>query len=155
MAYIGILQSAGRSAAQVLLAIVKIVTTSVSATLSLIGAHNFAQGSQISLSGFSLEIVVECTGIYETFILWAAVLAYPVRWKCKVLGICLSAVFIYLLNILRMTALGWAGMLSLEAFELAHLYFLRISSIFLIICFWILWLTKMVRYDQETSNLRG
>jgi len=44
-------------------------------------------GRFLSYRGFSVEIIEECTGLFEMLIFLAALLSYPASWKAKGIGL--------------------------------------------------------------------
>ncbi|HVO22397.1 MAG TPA: archaeosortase/exosortase family protein [Candidatus Margulisiibacteriota bacterium] len=59
----------------------------------------------ISVSGLSLDINHECTGVFVLFVLISFIAAYPARWTIKVLGILIGVSVLTLINVLRIVTL--------------------------------------------------
>ncbi|HVP35844.1 MAG TPA: exosortase/archaeosortase family protein [Terriglobales bacterium] len=124
----------------------EIVTTHlVGLVLNLLGMGANVKQQSLSLPNFSFEVIPECTGLYETFIFLAAILAYPANFKKKLWGALLGIPFIFLVNILRMVTIAIISNYRPETFEILHLYFWQVGLILIILCAWILWIDKIVK----------
>ena len=113
----------------------------------------FGMGAQVSqkflsLKNFSVEIIAECTGLFEVFIFLAAILAYPASFKKKLWGVSLGIPFIFLVNILRMVVITVVSNYRPSAFEFMHLYFWQVALILILLSAWILWIEKIVRSER-------
>ncbi len=131
-----------QSADAFLSGLMNVVARAVSWGLRVLGFSNQVEGRTILTDRLSLEIVVECTGFYESLILIAAVLAYPSRLNRKLVGVVVFLILIFAVNLLRMIGLSLIGQYSMSLFNLVHLYVLRISSILIIVLLWVLWILK-------------
>jgi archaeosortase B (VPXXXP-CTERM-specific) len=125
------------------------------ATAHLVGLvlNLFGMGAQVSqkflsLKNFSVEIIAECTGLYEVFIFLAAMLAYPASFKKKLWGVFLGIPFIFLVNILRMVVITVVSNYRPSAFEFMHLYFWQVALILILLSAWILWIEKIVKSER-------
>jgi exosortase/archaeosortase family protein len=92
--------------------------------------------SSITIDGFSMEIIVECTAY--NFYLFALALAVFANWSVKHkiinLGIFLGVIFIT--NILRFFAMGYVGRYYPEMFSTTHDYVWNILFGFMIFGVW-------------------
>ena len=77
----------------------------------------------VVFGGFSVQIIEECTGLYEILIYAAAVLAFPTTLVRKGIGIVLGAPLLYAVNVLRIAFLMFAGRFYPATFDFMHLYF--------------------------------
>lgn len=127
----------------------------VSLCLNLVGTPSSAQGPYISTDRLQLEIVLECTGFYESLILMAAVVAYPCPWKRKLLGLFLFIGLIYVINLVRMAGLAVIGQYSMQLFNLAHVFVVRISSILIIVILWLWWIKSIALHEKRETPLSG
>ena len=98
----------------------------------------------ISAPRLAVEIIEECTGLYEIVIFVAAVLAYPAIWREKTTGIAGGIVLLYLLNIARMVFLIAVGNARPDWFDFLHVYFWQATLILMITSVWLLWIVKVV-----------
>jgi archaeosortase B (VPXXXP-CTERM-specific) len=111
------------------------------------------QGNILSLPNFSVEIVGECTGLYEMLIFLAAVIAYPSSWKKKLIGVGLGIPLLYLVNIVRMIFITIVGNWSPKTFDFMHMYFWQVAMILIILTVWVLWIERVVHYERKTVDL--
>jgi len=112
-------------------------------------------GDVLSLPNFSVEIVGECTGLYEMLIFLAAVIAYPSSWRKKLIGAGLGIPLLYLINIIRMIFITIMGNWSPQTFDFMHMYFWQVAMILIILSVWILWIEKVVHYERKAVDLHS
>ncbi len=79
-------------------------------------------GSVIMLKGLSLDVRFGCNGLEAFMIYSVAVLAFPVRWALKALGVVMGFVVLQIVNIFRIAGLGLTGIYLPEYFHYAHIY---------------------------------
>ena len=118
------------------------------------GMSTRVSGTIISLPNFSVEVVGECTGLYEMLIFLAAMIAYPAGWKKKLMGAALGIPFLYAVNIVRMVFIMVVGNWSPKTFDFMHLYFWQVAMILIIVSTWVLWIEKVVHYERKTVAVR-
>jgi archaeosortase B (VPXXXP-CTERM-specific) len=119
--------------------------------LRLFGMGVNVSGRIVSLSNFSMEVVGECTGLYEMLIFLAAMIAYPASYKKKLIGAGLGIPFLYVINIIRMVFIGVVGNWSPNTFDFMHMYFWQVAMILIIVSVWVLWIEKVVHYSKPRS----
>jgi exosortase H (IPTLxxWG-CTERM-specific) len=112
-----------------------------------------AGGTIVTLDGFSVTIIEECTGIYEGLILAAALLAYPTAWRHTLVGFALGMPLIYAMNVLRIAVLLVAGGYSQSWFDFMHLYFWQVTMIAMVAAAWLAWLWWVVRDETHPAAL--
>ena len=118
--------------------------------LKIIGIATRVSKTIVSLPNFSVEVVGECTGLYEMLIFLAAMIAYPAGWKKKLIGAGLGIPFLYAVNIVRMIFIMVVGNWSPKTFDFMHLYFWQVAMILIIVSAWVLWIEKVVHYEGKT-----
>lgn len=97
-------------------------------------------GRVIHTRGVSVEVIEECTGVYEILIFWAAVAAYPATHTAKATGLIGGAVALLAINIVRMTGLVVIGRYRPDVFDFLHTYFWQATLILMILTVWLLWI---------------
>jgi archaeosortase B (VPXXXP-CTERM-specific) len=117
--------------------------------LGILGSTVRVSGTVVSLPNFSVEVVGECTGLYEVLIFLAAVIAYPAGWRKKLIGAGLGIPFLYAVNIVRMVFIMVVGNWSPQTFNFMHLYFWQVAMILIIVTAWVLWIEKVVHYERK------
>ena len=120
----------------------------VGLVLNLFGMETQVSQKFVTMKNLSIEVIVECTGVYEIIILSAAMLAYPAGFKKKLWGILLGVPFIFLVNIFRMVLIAVFSNYRPAIFELLHLYFWQVALILIILSAWILWIEKIVKSER-------
>jgi len=111
-------------------------------------------GTTIHLGSFGVEIISECTGLFEVAIFAACVLAFPASWRSKGLGLLLGTPTIYAFNLLRILCLLLVGRYAYSSFDFFHLYFWQGTLILMITSVWMLWIYLVVR-NEAGSDLSG
>jgi len=119
----------------------------VGLVLNLLGMKTQVNETFLTLKNFSIEVIFECTGLYEIFIFLSAIFAYPANFKKKLLGALFGIPFILLINIFRMVFITAISNYRPDAFEFLHLYFWQVTLILIILCAWILWIEKIVKSE--------
>jgi archaeosortase B (VPXXXP-CTERM-specific) len=105
-------------------------------------------GNLVVFHGFSVKIIVECTGIYEILIFSAAVLAFPTSIRKKLIGLLLGGPLLYFFNVIRIVVLIIVGRYWFSIFDFMHIYFWQATLILMITSVWLLWIFKVVRDDE-------
>jgi exosortase H (IPTLxxWG-CTERM-specific) len=111
-------------------------------------------GTTISYGPFPIEIIEECSGIYEALLLGAALLAFPTAWYKTALGFAIGFPLIYAMNIARISVLLVIGRYSYRYFDFLHLYFWQGTMILMVASTWLLWVLWVVRGDSALSAPR-
>jgi len=117
--------------------------------LKLFGMNVWGSGRTVAMSNFAIEVVGECTGLYEMLIFLAAMIAYPASWKRKLIGAGLGIPFLYVINIIRMIFITVVGNWSPQAFDFLHMYFWQVAMILIIVSAWVLWIEKVAHYERK------
>jgi len=121
------------------------------ALISLVSDEAKLSGNFVQLGSFSVQIIAECTGIFEALIFLAAVLAYPTSWAKKLVGIGLGVPVLYAFNVLRILVLLGVGRYRHDLFEFMHIYFWQATLILMITSVWMLWIFKVVRHEEPDA----
>jgi len=121
--------------------------------LKAFGLSVQTHGNILSLPNFSVEIVGECTGLYEMLIFMAAVIAYPSGWRKKLIGAGLGIPLLYLINIIRMIFITIMGNWSPRTFDFMHMYFWQVAMILIIVSTWVLWIEKIVHCEKQPVGI--
>jgi archaeosortase B (VPXXXP-CTERM-specific) len=110
------------------------------------------RGVLIVFGGFAVEIIEECTGLYEMLIYAAAVFAFPTTLVKKAIGIAMGVPLLYAANVARISFLVWVGRYYEELFDFMHLYFWQATLILMITSVWLLWIFKVVRREAPAHT---
>ncbi len=90
------------------------------AILDLLGQGTHVSGVTIASPSFAVAIRRGCDAVEPTWLLCAAILAFPGAWRRKVPGMLGGIVALQLLNIVRIVTLYWIGSRFPDAFNSAH-----------------------------------
>jgi len=121
---------------------------SVSAgTLRVLGIDAKANGTSIYSSNprFSVNIKKGCDAVQPMVLFVMAVLASPVLWKTKWMGLLAGIAFLMVMNLVRVISLYYTGIYWKSAFEIMHHdVWQTLFVIFSILAwlFWALWAVK-------------
>ncbi len=108
----------------------------------------------VHLGPFGVQIIGECTGLFEMAIYAACVLAFPTSWRKKGFGLLFGIPVIYAFNVLRILCLLLVGRYANASFDFFHLYFWQGTLILMITSVWMLWVYLVVR-DETGASLPG
>lgn len=113
------------------------------AVLNAAGVSVETWGTTIRHPSFAVDLRRGCDGIVATVVLVSACLAYPLPWKMRVLGSLLGYTLIFVLNLIRVVGLFYAGLKgSSQTFEFFHVYVSQFGVIALAMVFWIYWVGR-------------
>jgi archaeosortase B (VPXXXP-CTERM-specific) len=112
---------------------------------SVAGAEVLVNGAFVSIDGFGLEIIDECTAVYSSIVYGACILAYPTTLRKKVVGVAFGIPALYAINILRLVILAQVGISRPALFEFVHVYLWQASFIIFIVVIFLLWLRFVVK----------
>ena len=128
------------------LSILKNLTACIlGAILSLSGADVVVNGEVVSINGFTLEIIDECTAVFSSIVYCACVLAYPTTLKNKGMGIAFGVPSLYALNIFRLIVLALVGSSYPGMFEFVHVYLWQASFIIFVVVIFLMWIRLVVK----------
>jgi exosortase H (IPTLxxWG-CTERM-specific) len=102
-------------------------------------------GTTLFYGPFPIQIIEECSGIYEALLLGAALFAFPTAWYKTAIGFALGFPMIYAMNIARISMLLVIGRYSPQYFDFLHLYFWQGTMILMVASTWLLWVLWVVR----------
>jgi exosortase H (IPTLxxWG-CTERM-specific) len=106
-------------------------------------------GQFVTYRGFAVEIIDECTGVFEMVIYIVAVLAFSASIRHKIVGIVAGVPIIYLFNVIRVWVLMVAGATSWDLFVFLHLYLWQVTLVLIIASVWIGWLYLVVFREKK------
>lgn len=105
------------------------------------------RGTTLTLDGFSVQVITECTGLLEAVILAAAMLAYPATWRERGIGLAVGVALLYSINVIRIAVLLIVGRFARDYFDFAHVYFWQSLLIVFITAIWLAWIRYVVSDD--------
>ncbi len=128
--------------------------------LKILGFSVSIQGTTYSVRGVAIEIIPECTGLYEIIVLSAIILSYPADFLKKVVGVVGGIFSLLVLNLIRLLILALVGMRSREWMDWVHLYLWQLTLILFVVGLFLAWLSwvrkpKFSPKSQEAPPLRS
>ena len=87
-----------------------------------VGGQAIARGEDIVVLAMTLTVNHECTGIFVCMLYVAFVLAFPVRWRGRVIGLAIGIAGIFVANVLRLAMLARVVEIYPQAFFYLHEY---------------------------------
>lgn len=123
-------------------------------TAGITGACSIATGvpatvvaNDVVLESRILRIDADCTGITLMMIYAALVLAYPLSWKKKLLGLVGGIAVLFVANLIRLVAVAQlSGPLDDRAFLFVHDYLFKIVMMGVVIGAWAVYLSSAKRH---------
>jgi exosortase/archaeosortase family protein len=98
-----------------------------------------AVGSRITAPGGGINIIGGCEGTEVLFLLMAAFMAFPMRWRDRAAAIALAVPVVWLLNQARTVTLFFAFRNERALFDLLHAYLAPIALIVAAVFYFVLW----------------
>jgi exosortase/archaeosortase family protein len=95
------------------------------ATLSALLLSGFGEGAEVvgktvKFNGFNVVVVGECAGLIEFMMFAAAVVAYPAKWRSRLIGLVLALPVVFGFNLFRIMGLLIIGRYQPTIFHFAH-----------------------------------
>ena len=155
-----IIHSLSRGAKDTLNGLIALGSTSFAKGLGLTAF--ILPGHIISIDGFSLSIIFECTAASYIVMFTAAVVTFPASLNWKLYGLFIGLALITLLNLLRIVFLGWFGAHYPDQFSFFHQFVWEGSFLLGVIVIWVLWLRggaveafRRLNLAEKTEKLEG
>lgn len=99
----------------------------------------FTDGLKLKSGGFTLEIAWGCEGVEGMFLVIAALAAFGMRRRYKILGMAAGTVFLYMLNLVRIISLYYTVKYHPTMFDIMHVYVGQTFIIFFGVMFFVVW----------------
>lgn len=118
--------------------------------LRLFGVPVGRSGTALFAGGASVEIVADCSPHMPYFLFAAVVLAFPAKWRQRLVGLVVGALVIHVFNTIRILAL--IGILTWRRswFEFAHVYLWQTGTIVVVFATFALWLWSLTPRVRPT-----
>jgi exosortase/archaeosortase family protein len=117
---------------------------------SVAGYDIWREGTIMGSGDFEVDVAPACSGAVPTSIYLAAVLAYPVGWRPKLIGSLLGIVAIHLVNLLRVAGLFLIGLYFREIFHETHVYVAQSLVVCFAVALWLFWATRFAGTPATT-----
>lgn len=103
-------------------------------------------------SGFGVSIEPGCNGVEACIVLVAAMLAFPARWKHRLLGIAVGIVAIQAFNLARIVSLFYLGQWDMDWFHFAHEYLWQALIMLDALFVFLLWARRYPQRALEAAH---
>ncbi len=103
------------------------------------GSQARVTDNMIAVSGFTLDINHECTGVFVLFVLTSFISAYPARLYAKLAGIVVGVTTLSLLNVVRIATLVRVVEFRPSLFVYFHEYVWQGAFLMLVTVYAITW----------------
>jgi exosortase/archaeosortase family protein len=104
----------------------------------------FSEGT-IFIKDHTLVITTECAAILATGLFVSAVLAFPCRWRDKVIGVITGVVGVGALNLLRIVILAVGAYYKPDRFDITHDVLMQGFLLIMVTPLWLGWLAWTMR----------
>lgn len=122
-----------------------VVTIILNNILNYFGIDSIQIDDMIYLPNhIKLNIIIECTGIYEMIILSSIVLSYPTNIINKLYGIISGIVIIGILNMIRLITITYILIYYTDKFNFVDTYLWQIGILTFISIAYVIWL-KLIK----------
>lgn len=118
----------------------------IGATLQSLGLARFLLPSAVrvdapsfSIGPTSIQIVSDCTAMFPTLLLIGGILAFPTRWRWKLVGGLAGAGLLWVYNMLRIYALMAVLRHAPAYFDLIHVYLWQSVTLLVVVGCFLLW----------------
>ncbi len=100
------------------------------------------QGCLLASPRFAVTIFNGCNGLITTLIFLSAVLAFPVGWRPKLIGVVGGIVAIQVINMIRIVSLYYIGAFFPSWFNNAHVVVWQSIVILAGVALWVFWASR-------------
>lgn len=122
------------------------------ALLRLLGENVHAVGSTVTGPRYSIEVAFECLAVEPAAFFVAAVVAYPARWRRRVVGVFAGLAALMAVNFVRLISLFYVGANWPDRMEFAHMDVWQPALIVIVLFFWIAWSRWALPVRTETAE---
>jgi exosortase H (IPTLxxWG-CTERM-specific) len=98
------------------------VVAATSKLLDVLNVPSSSSGSIINLPSIALDVKFGCNGLEAVMIYSVAVLAFPLSWKRRFIGLAAGFAVIQVVNVIRIAGLAYTGVHFPDLFEFIHIY---------------------------------
>jgi exosortase H (IPTLxxWG-CTERM-specific) len=119
------------------------LTLASAGLLRLFGVNVQVAGTTMRDAAFAVDVKNGCNGIEALILLVSAILAFGGPWKARIWGVIGGALFIEVINLIRIATLFEIGKTHPALFEQFHLVIWQSVIILLSVVFFVLWSSRV------------
>lgn len=123
--------------------------------LAILGWDVTVIGNSIRSPGFSADIVRGCDAVEAIALYVCAILAFPLPFLKKLIGLTVGALLLLVLNLVRVVSLCMIAAHSRRMFDVMHIDVWQAIFIFFAVLLWILWLLWATRSQAVAQPASG
>ena len=112
------------------------------------GEKSFARGASIGSGTFTIAIAQGCEGIDGILLVTAALCAFNMGMRRKIVSILVGSSVMYVANLARTIGLYYTLKYKPDMFDLAHIYIGQTFIILVGILFFMAWIMKFAKSDE-------
>jgi exosortase/archaeosortase family protein len=120
--------------------------------LNIFGMKTVAIAENINSAKFSVCIASGCDAVEAMALFGTALLAFPAKWKFKLIGFFAGVAILFILNIIRIVTLFLTGIYFPKAFELMHVEVWQAVFILIAVGLWIFWIKWTRKGVPDVKN---
>jgi archaeosortase B (VPXXXP-CTERM-specific) len=120
-------------------AIQRALAVIASGILNGLGQDTGVVGTTVQSDVFGINVVTACTGMFLIGLFLMAVVAFPTRWRAKLIGAAIGVGGILLVNIVRLISLYFIGVHWPDILDQAHQLIWQSLLIVVAVALWLLW----------------
>jgi exosortase H (IPTLxxWG-CTERM-specific) len=121
------------------------------AVMNLWGERASVTDTTISSPRYSVNIAHGCDAIEPAALFVAAVLAFPVVLRWKLLGLVVGVAVLMIINLFRIISLFYTGVHWPSAFETMHIDVWQPAFVLLALFFWVVWALWATKPPQPVA----
>lgn len=122
----------------------------------LLGLAATSNADIITVNGFAMRIITQCTALHYIIIIATAILLYTRHSiQYRLAGLVVSVVAVVIANAVRLVVTGVIGSISWDAFVIMHDYLWVAAFSLLVLALWIVWAEKMFAMSGNTAWRAG
>lgn len=120
--------------------------------LNSFGIKTAVNGVYLTLPGFNVKIITECSALFLIILYGCFVVSYPAPLKTKLYGLLIGSPVLFGINVLRIVLVSLSGMRSPELFEYVHVYLGQVMMIGLVVIVCMMWLRISVMVETKDTT---
>jgi exosortase H (IPTLxxWG-CTERM-specific) len=121
--------------------------------MNLVNIRPVINDTLLTLDGFTVNVIGECSALFLLALLTSFILAYPAAWRQKAAGLLICLPMVMVVNIARIALVFYIGSQYRPLFTPLHLYFGQVLMIVAVLGVVQVWLRRLSTRDEIGSCL--